>query len=152
MTIELVYWDSNAFLGLFQAERDKVDLCQSSLERAKNRELLIITSTLTLAEVLWMKGAPRLTEDKKDILRKFFRHSYIRLKNVSRSIAENAQDLVWNNSIKPKDAIHVATALDFKIPTLETFDLDLIGKSGKVGTPALIIRKPIAPVQTRLPV
>ncbi len=152
MTIELVYWDSDAFLGWFQAEQGKVDLCQNTLEKAQNREILIITSTLTIAEVLWMKGAPRLSKDKAEIVRKFFRHSYIRLKNVTRSIAEDAQGLVWDNSIKPKDAIHVATALAFEIPILETFDGDLIAKSGRIGTSPLIIRKPTAPIQARLAV
>jgi len=64
---------------------------------------------------------------------------------VTRSIAEAAQDVVWNHDIKPKDAIHVATALDAKIAVLETFDENLLTKSGTVGNPSLTIRKPIPP-------
>jgi predicted nucleic acid-binding protein len=54
------------------------------------------------------------------------------------------------HDIKPKDAIHVATAIDAKTPVLETFDDGLLGKSGKVGTPPLVIRKPIPPRQGKL--
>ena len=50
-------------------------------------------------------------------------------------------DLVWKQNIKPKDAIHVATALDVGCVALETFDDPLIGKSGLLGSPPLIIRR-----------
>lgn len=147
MSVELIYWDSDAFLGLLQAEPGKAELCEGTLVRAQAGEVLIVTSALTMAEVLWMKGAPRVSKNKADILRRFFRRSHIRVRNVTRSIAEAAQDLVWNHQIKPKDAIHVATALEAKVQALETFDEDLIGKSGNVGSPPLVIRKPIAPPQ-----
>jgi len=58
--------------------------------------------------------------------------------------------VVWNHKIKPKDAIHVATALALKVPCLETFDTGLLKKSGRLGTPALVIRRPIAAPQGRL--
>lgn len=48
-----------------------------------------------------------------------------------------AQVHVWEDDIKPKDAIHVATALALGANALETFDQGLIGKSGKVGAPLL---------------
>ncbi len=150
MPIELVYWDSDAFLGWLQSEPEKVDLCEGTLKRAKLGEVLILTSALTLAEVLWMKGAPPIPQDKAEIVRKFFRRSYIRVRNVTRAVSESAQDLVWVHEIRPKDAIHVATALDAGATALETFDKNLLGKSGKVGTPPLLIRKPIAPAQGTL--
>lgn len=151
MTPELIYWDSDAFLGWLQAEKGKVELCQGTLDRAKAGEVVIFTSALTLSEVLWMKGAPKVTKDKATTVRRFFRHSYIRVRNVTRAISESAQDLVWDESVKPKDAIHVATALDAKVAALETFDEGLLKKSGKIGQPSLVIRKPIGPKQQRLP-
>lgn len=150
MTIELVYWDSDAFLGWLQAEKGKVELCQGTLERATAGEVLIVTSSLTMAEVLWLRNAPRIPEDKAEVLRKFFRRSYIRVKNVTRATSERAQDVVWHHSIRPKDAIHVATALEHAVPVLETFDEDLLKRTGSVGSPALIIRRPIAPAQSRM--
>jgi predicted nucleic acid-binding protein len=151
MSVEPIYWDSDAFLGWLQAEQGKVDLCAGTLKRAELGEVVIFTSALTIAEVLWMRGAPPVTKDKADIVRKFFRRSHMRVRNVTRQIAETAQDLVWENGIRPKDAIHVATALDAHAVALETFDEGLIAKTGQVGTPPLIIRKPIAPVQGTLP-
>jgi len=150
MPVELVYWDSDAFLGWLQAEPGKADLCAGTLKRADQGEVLILTSALTIAEVLWMRGAPMIPQDKADIVRRFFRRSYLRVRNVTRAVAENAQDLVWTQGIRPKDAIHVATALDAGVAALETFDEELLKKSGTIGNPALIIRKPIAPAQRGL--
>jgi predicted nucleic acid-binding protein len=112
MAVEPIYWDSDAFLGWLQAEPGKSELCAGTLRRADQGEVVIFTSALTIAEVLWMRGAPMIPQEKAQIVRKFFRRSYFRVRNVTRSIAENAQDLVWMQGIKPKDAIHVSTALD----------------------------------------
>lgn len=150
MAVEPIYWDSDAFLGWLQVETDKAPLCAGTLKRADLGEVVIFTSALTIAEVLWMRGAPMIPQDKADIVRKFFRRSCFRVRNVTRSIAENAQDLVWTQNIRPKDAIHVATALDAHAAALETFDDDLLKKSGAIGNPGLIIRKPIAPAQKGL--
>ncbi len=150
MAVELVYWDNDAFLGWLQEELGKVELCEGTLRRARLGEVIIFTSALTLAEVLWRRGGPPLPKDKADMLNQFFRRSYFRVRNVTRRIAESAQQIYWNDGVMPKDAIHVATALDDRIPVLETFDGHLLKKSGLVGSPTLVIRKPIAPDQTEL--
>lgn len=150
MPVELIYWDSDAFLGWLQAEPGKSELCAGTLKRADQGEVLIFTSALTIAEVLWMRGAPMIPKGKAEILRKFFRRSYFRIRNVTRKISEDAQDLVWTQNVRPKDAIHVATALDAHVAALETFDENLLGKTGTVGNPPLLIRKPMPPAQKEL--
>ena len=148
--MEKIYWDSDCFLGYFQDEEGKVENCDGVLQRADRGDVIIVTSALTIAEVLWIRGAPRITKDKAEIVQKFFRRSYIRVYNVTRKTAESAQVLVWDHSIKPKDAIHVATAIYLTVDVLETFDESLIGKSGTVGTPLLLIREPQPSEQGRL--
>lgn len=150
MSAELIYWDSDAFLGWLQNELGKAEFCEGTIKRAEAGEVLIITSALTITEVLWMRGAPKVSRDKAQILRRFFRRSFIRVRNVTRTVAENAQEVVWDYNIRPKDALHVATALDVKALVLETFDEGLISKTGTVGDPPLLIRKPIAPPQGKL--
>ena len=122
MSVEKVYWDSDCFLGWFQEDVGKVDLCRHTLDRAKNGEVLIVTSTLGIAESLWLRGQTKIPKERAELVRKFFRRSYIRTYNVTRKIAEDAQDLVWDKGVAPKDAIHVATALALNIPVFETFD------------------------------
>ncbi|WP_418025890.1 type II toxin-antitoxin system VapC family toxin (plasmid) [Paracoccus sp. TD-10] len=150
MAVEKIYWDSDCFLGHFQAESGKADKCDGVIERAERGDVLIVTSALTLAEVLWLRDGPRIAADKAALVQKFFRRSYIRVYNVTRKISESAQVLVWDNDIRPKDAIHVATAINLKADALETFDGKLIGKSGSVGAPLLLIREPQPASQGRL--
>ncbi len=149
MTIERIYWDSDCFLAWFNDETGKAEFCDGVIQRAERGEVLIVTSALTLAEVLWMRGQKRMHRDMADKVQKFFKRSYIRVANVSRKIAENAQNVVWDNGIKPKDAIHVSTAMHLEVDALETFDEGLLKKSGKVGDPLLKIRKPEAAKQGR---
>ncbi len=142
MSVEKIYWDSDCFLGFFKNEPNKAEKCDGVIKRAERGEVLIITSALTLAEVLWMRNDSKISQEDADIIQKFFRRSFIRVNNVTRKIAENAQLYVWNNNIKPKDAIHVSTAIHLKVDALETFDKKLISKSGTVGSPLLLIREP----------
>ena len=72
----------------------------------------------------------------------FFKRSYIIPVSITRRIAEDSRDLVWDHGIDPKDALHVATAIKAKVDVLNTFDKPLIGKSLQVGNPKLLIEAP----------
>lgn len=61
---------------------------------------------------------------------------------LTRRIAEEARDLVWDHGIAPKDSVHVASALAARASVLDTFDGPPIGKSGQIGSPPLIISEP----------
>ena len=144
------YWDSCAFLGWLKEEADKVDECHNGIRLAERGELIIVTSALTLAEVLHVKGKGPIPMEDRDKVRRFFENDYITLYDVDRHIAERAQEVVWQNGVKPKDAIHVATALSLAdgrgVEQLDTFDNYLIGQSGAVGgNPPLQIGRPNLP-------
>ena len=47
---------------------------------------------------------------------------------------------MWDDGIKPKDSIHLATALHVGCEVLETYDTDLLKKNGCFGN--LIIQEP----------
>lgn len=153
MSRELRYWDSNVFLAYLQGEVERVEACEVALEQAEQGRLLIVTSALTLAEVLALRGKDKLPADaavKKTVV-DFFKNEYIAVQNVTRQVAELARDLVWDHGVRPKDAVHVASALAVEAPILETFDQDLIRKSGTIGaSPPLIIREPPKPAQGKL--
>ncbi|MHB1955837.1 MAG: type II toxin-antitoxin system VapC family toxin, partial [Sulfobacillus sp.] len=109
MARELFYWDANAFSGFLNGEPDKFGPCQGVLEQARSGHILIVTSALTIAEVLFVRDGPKLPPTKREKVEKFFRADYISVKAVTRAIAEKARDVFWDNSILPKDALHVAT-------------------------------------------
>ena len=137
---ELYYWDACVFLAWLQNEPDRETACRDTIERAKARQILLVTSALTIAEVLWTKSGPQLTEEKARLLNRFFKRSYIRVVNVDRRIAEDAQKLVWADGVRPKDSIHVATAVRRKCSVLETYDTGLLSRSGQYS--GLAIREP----------
>lgn len=139
------YWDSDAFLGWLAEEEDKVEECRAVIRAAEEGKTILITSALTLTEVLWMRRRERIPAESAEKVQQFFQHEYIVVNDLDRRIAEDAQRLVWHHSIKPKDAVHVATALDAKVARMETFDGDLIKKSGEVGEPPLEIGRPNEP-------
>ncbi len=142
MSRERRYWDSDCFLGWLQAEPDKQEACRGVLDEAKGGSILIITSALTIAEVLALRGRPKIDASCRHAVEQFFRQSYISVQNVTRRIAEAAREAVWDHGIAPKDAIHVATALALEVSSLNTFDVDLMKRSGRVGVPALTICRP----------
>lgn len=145
---DILYWDSCAFLAWLNAEPENVAACTDTLNQAKNGDFITVTSALTITEVLWLRKGPKLSEEKGKKLNKFFRRAFLRIANVDRKIAESAQKQVWNNGIKPKDAIHVATALARNCSILETFDKGLLRKNNKFDD--LEIRTPQEAIQSRM--
>ncbi len=60
MSVDRRYWDSDAFLGWLLNEQDKAPKCEGVLKAAEAGQLQIVTSALTLTEVIRLKGKPRL--------------------------------------------------------------------------------------------
>lgn len=149
MAREVIYWDANAFSGFLNEEPDKVTVCEDVLKQARAGHAVIATSALALAEVLYIKGGPKLDLSKRPKIEQFFKADYIAVRNLTRAVASMARDLYWDHGIQPKDAVHVATAITYRIPLLNTFDDGLIKKSGIVlDGHTLTIAKPRATVQT----
>lgn len=130
-----VYWDSDAFLAFFTEDRSRSDVkaCRSVMEEGEAGKLKIYTSALTLTEVAWLKPRAKMTPEKEQILKLAFQKPYIVLVNLDRRVGELARTLVWNFSdLKPKDAVHVASALLANARELHTWDNELLALDGKI--------------------
>lgn len=151
-TDNIRYWDADCFIGWLAQESDKVDECQGVIRAGEAGEVRIVTSSLTLAEVIKLKRRTPLPSERQQEITAFFEHQYIIVRQLDRRTAERARDLIWNHNLDPKDAIHVATALQGHIARMDTFDNDLIKRSGKVGgNPPLVIGRPDVPEQLAMP-
>ena len=143
MTVGVVRraWDSDTCLAFLNDETGRADGCARVLEAAEKGEVELVVSTLAMGEVLFLRGQalPRKDRDK---IRDFFKRDYIIAVDVTRQIAEIAQDVVWDYRVEPKDAIHVASALYAKAIELNTFDGTLLALDGKIGNPKLSIKTP----------
>ena len=145
MAADRRYWDSNAFLGWLNDEKDKVGKCEGVLAAAEDGRIEIVTSAITLTEVIRLKGEKPIPKEKEQTIRDFFEQPWILIREVDRFVAEDARQLIWAHGVKPKDAIHLATALRLKLSTFDTFDGDLIALSGRLGNPRLTIGHPNVP-------
>ena len=140
--VEIRYWDSACFLAWLQDEEGRADKCRNVFALCERGKAEIVTSALTIAEVLMLSAETRLPSERRQAVRSLFARPYIRTVMLDRKLAEDAQDVVWDHGVRPKDAVHVVTAIDTKAGVLDTFDQPLIGKSGLIGDPPLIIEEP----------
>jgi predicted nucleic acid-binding protein len=147
----LRYWDSCCFLAWLQEEdEERVRGCGQVISEAQAGKLRLVTSSLTLAEVLWLRGKPPIPVSEARKVQDFFQHEWIVVRELDRATAEAAREVVWNNGVKPKDAIHVATALlvhgQTPLDQLDTYDDDdLLPLSETLGIPPLKIGHPEIP-------
>jgi predicted nucleic acid-binding protein len=143
--IHYYYWDANPFCAVFNKEEGRVESCRQVLKAAEAKELKIVTSAMTIAEVVRVKGMERIPR-VETILKEFFEHEFLIVVSVDRSVATKARQLMYEfPALKPMDAIHLATAIKGKVFEMQTYDGGLLNLSGKIGVPPLSIRQPSLP-------
>lgn len=133
------YWDSVVWLGILNKESDKLMTCLTLWQKAIEGDVKIVSSALTLTEVIYLNGHQLITDESPHLSQQeveekitaFFEHDCIDLYSVERRIAEKARKLIWEScdlefKVKPKDAIHVATAAVANVDVLNTYDPDLL--------------------------
>lgn len=148
----IVYFDSCVFLAWLKDEPGRANTVEMLFDECKNNNLRIHTSTLTIAEVLDIQGfrSPIPKGDRAKV-KKLFANDWIVTTGVNRRIAETAQELVWNDGVKPKDAIHVATSILRNVPYLYSYDTKLTGKKLiKIKDGEVKISEPQPPKQGKL--
>ena len=102
----------------------------------------IVTSVLAEAEVAHL-GTQVPHETAEGMIREFFERSYVVRTPFDRMIAEDVRRLIRSHrGLTTLDAVHVATALRWRVPVLETYDDRLLALDKTEGNPPLIIRQP----------
>ena len=150
MKEELIYWDSDCFLAHLNNEPFKADQCAGTIKRMEAGEVILVTSTFSLVEVLWLRRDGELIKEENELVTSVFDNFRVRLHNLSRKIAKDAQSLIFSHDVPPEDAVHLATALDLNVNALETFDKKFLSMNNKPTFNSLTIREPIAPSQGEL--
>ena len=72
MSVDRRYWDANAFLGWFLEEPDKVSECEGVIRACERGDAEIVTSAVTLTEVIKLKGEPPLKEADEERIKLFW--------------------------------------------------------------------------------
>lgn len=144
-----IYWDSCTYLDFLRGGHPNQAHLRAILSDWEAGKVSLVTSTLTIAEVLFVRGvqpAVRLDASRRQDLIDLFRPTGDRrltLVELTRPIAEAARELCWDYSVRPKDAVHVASALADRCAVLHTHDGGLQKRSRQVGgNPILEITPP----------
>jgi predicted nucleic acid-binding protein len=146
---ERIYWDSCTYIDYLEGSHPLAAEMEMIMEDWRSGLVALVTSALTIAEVLYVKCADEKRRAdrsrEKDIEALFNPPPGPRflLVELNRKTALKARDLVWNAGIDPKDAIHVASALEARCEVLYTTEGPLRTKTGLVGgSPNLRIEAP----------
>lgn len=104
-----VFWDTNLFIYLLDGSGDLSHRTQQVLVRMSDRKDDLITSTLTLGEIL---AKPLMSARYEAVARyeKFFRAPNVELVEFGREAARIYANLRGDKTIKPPDAIQLACA------------------------------------------
>ncbi len=122
------YWDACVFIALIAAEEGRVKAVQAISEAAQRGETEIVTSALTLAEVVKdREGSKPLREEDEDRIRAYFEHEFITVVPFTRNLGEEARNLHWKENIEPWDAVHIVCARSAGADLMETYDRKLLG-------------------------
>jgi predicted nucleic acid-binding protein len=150
-------WDTCLFLAWLHDEQRKsgeMDGVREIIARHKRRDVKLVTSVLTQVEVLQSKIPVGVGTAFTDLLKRVTRIG------IDTKVASMAHDLrdhyasaaarTGSKTLSTPDAIHLATAILYRVDEFHTFDEDgsknlgLIPLSGNVGGHRLTICKPEA--------
>jgi len=136
-----IYWDSCTYLDFLKGDHPLHDHMLAVMQDWGDGKVTLATSALTIAEVLWVKceedkARNMIPKSKEKDIRGLFEPgppAELVLVELNRLTAESARDLVWRYGVKPKDAIHVASAQEANCDVFHSNDKDLWKLSEKLG-------------------
>jgi predicted nucleic acid-binding protein len=130
--IRRVYLDANVFLAFVSDEADRTPVVEEVLRKAQAKELGVLTSTVTIAEVAYgaeeklHRALDAETESRIDGL--WAPGGPVTLVEASRYVLVAARGLIranlaaGNARLSPLDAIHLATAQIEHVAELHTYE------------------------------
>lgn len=152
----LIYADSCVFTAYFNDEPGRASVCDSVFsEIVKSSTHRLVTSVHSLVEVAYLQAERKNRQlqpkalEKIDLL--WANSALLEIVEYSEHIARQARELMRlgiasNRSLKPSDAIHLATAKFVNAERLFTYDTQLSSYSAWTGVPS---SEPV-PVQHRM--
>lgn len=106
------YLDSSVYIAAIKGEADRGDIAMSILNDAKAGKLQIIGSTFVIAEVIRGKGqATPLSPEQERVIDGYVFHNFITWVELDVTLALESRRLARQHSLKPPDAVHLASAI-----------------------------------------
>ncbi len=117
-----IYWDSCVFLDRLKRRADRITVLEAITDAAASGDFLIVTSCVTLSEVIKLPDAGLTLPAQVATIEAFFENEWISVRVVDEVIAKAAAELRRLHGIRTCDAIHVATAVRYNLSTFHTYD------------------------------
>jgi predicted nucleic acid-binding protein len=128
------YWDACVFVSFVEATPGRVEIIEELLDDAEQKSCEIVTSFLSITEVSYAKAekdGQALDPSVETMIDKLWHpDSPVKLAEVQQLTAYEARSLTriavergW--SLKPLDAIHLATAKRLRVTEFHTYDRKL---------------------------
>lgn len=133
-----IYWDTSIFLCfLNRDELERSKICEDVLQHAAMDEVLILTSTYTIVEVIRPKRrslptSKLLTPTQIEKIKGMFRWPFIQTIELDDRTALYASDLARGHGLSPADAVHAASAILCKAEVLQAWDRDFTSISQQI--------------------
>ena len=141
-----IYWDSCAWIGLVNAEPDKLPALHAVYSLARRGLVEIWTSTMAVVEVNRLESEMQMPKpippESLAKLDDLLFQPFVKLINLDQIVAKRARKVVRETVglRKKPDAVHLASAIIWNIPLFHTYDNDdLLHLNGSItcidGTP-----------------
>lgn len=140
-----VYWDANVVLSYLNGVPERVPIIEELFKQARAEEIELLTSSVSRVEIAFVqseKDSGELDQEAEEAIDAFWSPgSPIKTVEFYDLIAEDAKALIrqgieqgWG-SLKPMDAIHVATAQRMKVSEMHSYDDRVKRWSERLGFP-----------------
>ncbi|MBI4162693.1 MAG: type II toxin-antitoxin system VapC family toxin [Candidatus Aenigmarchaeota archaeon] len=108
----MIYLDANVFIfPILTQDTRKSMACKEILEKVVDGKLNAATSALTWDEIVWATRKYLGAADSIEEGKKFMEFPNLRLIETNESTLIIANKLMERNKLKPRDALHAATAI-----------------------------------------
>jgi predicted nucleic acid-binding protein len=128
MGVSRIFWDTNLFIYLLEGSGESFHLTRNLLQRMAERRDELLTSTLTLGEVL-VKPLEAGRSDMAERYERLFDSPGVRLVPFDRESARMYAQIRRDRSIRPPDAIQLSCAAAAKTDLFVTNDARLSRKT-----------------------
>lgn len=134
-----IYWDSCAWLGLANGEKDRKRDLEIVYGQARRGLVQLWTSTIAVVEVNRLAGEMQqerpIADDSLAIIDGLLFQPFVNLVSMDTIVARRARQLLRETRglTKRPDAMHLATAIQWNIPIFHTYDgSDILHLNGKI--------------------
>lgn len=137
------YFDSDTIIRYVYNDPDTGPIVDALLGEAASGEWTLVVSAISLLEITRPRGkAP--DPSKHATILAFFEHPFIFVREIDLFLAEKARDLLFDYLwLHPRDAAHLAAAIDTKCETFYTYEGEIIDRFN--GEHGLLVRRPEMP-------